>query len=143
MLTRLRIRNFRRLEEADIDLAEVVVLAGPNNSGKTAGRQVLCLWELGLRRWREKRSGHAAPGKRLGVPVSRRDFIAVPVPHADLLYEPVAAVRAGHLSSTATESSLSCIPAPGPVGREMEAVEWAPGPPAAARSSPQLPPSGV
>lgn len=86
MLTRLRIRNFRRLEEADIDLAEVVVLAGPNNSGKTAVLQALCLWELGLRRWREKRSGHAAPGKRLGVPVSRRDFIAVPVPHADLLW---------------------------------------------------------
>lgn len=86
MLTRLQARNFRRLEEADIDLGEVTVLAGPNNSGKTAALQALCLWALGLRRWCERRSGHAAPGKRLGVPVSRRDLIAVPVPHADLLW---------------------------------------------------------
>lgn len=86
MLTRLRVRNFRRLEEADIHLGEVVVIAGPNDSGKTAVLQALCLWALGLRRWRERRSGHAAPGKRPGVPISRRDLIAVPVPRADLLW---------------------------------------------------------
>jgi len=86
VLTRLLVRNFRRLEEADIGLDAVTMLAGPNDSGKTAALQALCLWALGLRRWRERRSGHAAPGKRLGAPVNRRDLIAVPLPHTDLLW---------------------------------------------------------
>ena len=31
MLTRLRVRNFKRLKEVDIELGQAVVLIGPNN----------------------------------------------------------------------------------------------------------------
>jgi len=62
------------------------VFIGPNNSGKTTALQALALWEIGLRRWNEKRAGKEASGKRPGVAINRRDLIAVPVPDANLLW---------------------------------------------------------
>jgi len=86
MLTRLRIRNFKRFEEVDIELGKAVVLIGPNNSGKTTALQALALWEIGLRRWNEKRKGKSSPEKRPGVTVNRRDLVSIPVPDANLLW---------------------------------------------------------
>lgn len=34
MLTKLTIKNFKRFEQAEIDLGKSVVFIGPNNSGK-------------------------------------------------------------------------------------------------------------
>ena len=86
MLTRLTIRNFKRFEEVEIELGNPVVFVGPNNSGKTSAMQALALWDLGLKRWNEKREGQKAPGKRPGVAVNRRDLTAAPVPVANLLW---------------------------------------------------------
>ncbi|MCC6464496.1 MAG: AAA family ATPase, partial [Planctomycetes bacterium] len=86
MLTRLVVKNFKRLREADIDLGGNVVFVGPNNSGKTTALQALALWEAGLRRWNEKRAGKASPERRSGVTINRRDLISIPVPVANLLW---------------------------------------------------------
>src|SRR5713101_3226049 len=86
MLTRLRIRNFKRLEDVDIELGRAVVLIGPNNSGKTTALQALALWDVGLRKWNEKRSGKDTPEKSPAVTINRRDLIALPVPAANLLW---------------------------------------------------------
>jgi energy-coupling factor transporter ATP-binding protein EcfA2 len=86
MLTRLRIRNFKRFEDADIELGQTVVFIGPNNSGKTTALQALALWEVGLRKWNERRLGKTSPEKRPGVTINRRDLIALPVPDANLLW---------------------------------------------------------
>src|SRR5579872_2365594 len=86
MLTSLRVKNFKRLEDVEIELAKTVVFVGPNNSGKTTGLQALALWEIGLRKWVEKRSAKDTPEKRPGVTINRRDLIAVPVPDANLLW---------------------------------------------------------
>lgn len=86
MLTRLVIRNFKRFKYAEIPLASPVVFVGPNNSGKTSALQALALWELGLRRWKEKRGDRGAPEKRPGVAINRRDLLMVPVPAANLLW---------------------------------------------------------
>jgi ABC-type taurine transport system ATPase subunit len=86
MLTRLIVRNFKRFDHVDIELGDPVVLIGPNNSGKTTALQALALWEIGLRRWNEKRGGKQAPEKRPGVTISRRDLIATPAPDANLLW---------------------------------------------------------
>lgn len=86
MLTKLTIRNFKRFEEVEIELGSAVVLIGPNNSGKTSAMQALALWDVGLRRWLERRSGGKAPEKRPGVAVNRRDLVAIPVPNANLLW---------------------------------------------------------
>jgi len=87
MLTKLTIRNFKRFEEVEIELGNPVAFIGPNNSGKTSAMQALALWDIGLKRWNEKRSGKGAPGKRPGVTVNRRDLVAIPVPNARLLWQ--------------------------------------------------------
>ena len=59
MLTKLTIRNFKSLRSAEIELGNPVVFIGPNDSGKTSALQALALWDLGRRRWMEKRGGPA------------------------------------------------------------------------------------
>ncbi|MGA2063863.1 MAG: AAA family ATPase [Thermoguttaceae bacterium] len=86
MLTGLRIRNFKRFGDVDIELGKSVVFIGPNNSGKTSALQALALWDIGLRQWNAKRGGKASPEKRPGVTINRRDLISIPVPAADLLW---------------------------------------------------------
>ncbi|MBI2865314.1 MAG: AAA family ATPase [Chloroflexi bacterium] len=86
MLTRLRVRNFKRMAEADFELGKTVVLIGPNNSGKTTALQALALWNIGLKRWIEKRQGRSSPERRPGVTINRNDLISIPVPDVNLLW---------------------------------------------------------
>jgi ABC-type transport system involved in cytochrome c biogenesis ATPase subunit len=86
VLTRLKVRNFKRFDDVEIELGKAVVLIGPNNSGKTTALQALALWELGVRRWNEKRKGKSSPEKRPGVTINRRDLASIPVPDANLLW---------------------------------------------------------
>ncbi|MBI4310112.1 MAG: AAA family ATPase [Candidatus Omnitrophica bacterium] len=83
MLTKLILRNFKRFDEAIIELGEPVVLIGPNNSGKTTVLQALSLWDIGLRTWIEKRGSGAV---RTGVPINRKDLFSLPVPSALFLW---------------------------------------------------------
>ena len=86
MLTKLQINNFKRLDAVAIELGDPVVFVGPNNSGKTSAMQALSLWNIGVKRWQEKRAGKSAPKKRPGVTINRRDLVAIPVPVANLLW---------------------------------------------------------
>lgn len=88
MLTKLITRSFKRFrEEMEIELGESVVLIGPNNLGKTTALQALALWEVGIKRWVEKRGlGESAPKKRPGVTINRRDLTAIPIPSSKFLW---------------------------------------------------------
>ncbi len=86
MLTRLQIRNFKTLEEADIPLGQNVVLIGPNNSGKTSALQALALWHTGLAEWNSRRAGSSRASKRPGVTVNRRSLTHTPVSEARQLW---------------------------------------------------------
>lgn len=86
MLTRIHINNFKKLNDVDIELGKAVVFIGPNNSGKTTVLQALALWDIGLRRWNEKRQGKTSPEERPGVTINRRDLISIPIPAANLLW---------------------------------------------------------
>ena len=86
MLTHLTIRNFKKFGETDFELGDRVVFIGPNNSGKSSALQALALWDLGLKKWTEKRGAGDVPRKRPGVTINRRDLIALPVPDANLLW---------------------------------------------------------
>ena len=67
MLTRLRVRNFKTLEDVDIPLGQNVVLIGPNNSGKTSALQALALWRSGLDEWTARRpEGATKPSSESG-----------------------------------------------------------------------------
>lgn len=86
MLTELLVRNFKTFDETRIELGNPVVFVGPNNSGKSTALQALALWQLGLKRWLEKRGEGDTPAKRPGVTINRRDLTAVPVPSAKMLW---------------------------------------------------------
>ena len=87
MLTKLICRKFKCFGDVEIELGNPVVFIGPNNSGKTAALQALALWDTGLKRWREKYKGRTKPEQRPGVAINRRDLIAIPVSHANLLWQ--------------------------------------------------------
>ncbi|MGO9863248.1 MAG: ATP-dependent nuclease [Terriglobales bacterium] len=87
MLTKIKIRNFKRFGNVEVDLGNPVVFIGPNNSGKTSALQALALWQVGLSRWNERRKGKGLPEKRPGVTINRRDLVSVPVPDANLLWK--------------------------------------------------------
>jgi len=147
MLTKLNLRNFKVFSEVEIDLAERVVFIGPNNSGKTSALQAIALWDIGVKRWLEKRSSENIPTERAGVTINRQDLIAIPVPSAKLLWRDLH-VREGerledktrtrnvrleigvegadngvwkcHLEfDYANEESIYCRPPLGPDGRRM------------------------
>jgi hypothetical protein len=86
MLTKLVIRNFKRLQDATIELGDAVVFVGPNNSGKTSALQAISLWDIGMRSWKTKREGKSSPEKRPGVTINRRDLISTPIPTANDLW---------------------------------------------------------
>lgn len=86
MITRFTIENFKRLGTATLDLGSAAVFIGPNNSGKTTALQALALWDIGLRRWTEKRD-KSSPAERQGVTINRRDLYAIPAPSAKLLWK--------------------------------------------------------
>lgn len=87
MLTRLTIRNFKRIGDADIELGGHVVFVGPNNSGKTSALQALSLWHTGLTQWVTEKSDGASGKKRYGVTLNRKDLFSLPVPHTNLLWK--------------------------------------------------------
>ena len=117
MLTRLAIRNFKLFDDVEFELGDRVVLIGPNNAGKTTALQALALWDIGLKRWMEKRGTGDVPAKRPGVTINRRDLIAVPVPASNLLWRDQH-VRSGSRKDgkTRTENVLVEI--------EVDAVDW-------------------
>lgn len=86
MLTKLVVSGFKMFERVEVELADRVVFIGPNNSGKTTALQALALWDIGAKRWSEKRGSGPIPEKRPGVTINRRDLLAVPVPATNLLW---------------------------------------------------------
>ena len=99
MLTKMVVRNFKILEEEDIELGERVVFVGPNNSGKSSALQALALWSIGVRRWVGKWGVGKVPKERAGVAINRRDLVAVPVPAANLLWRDLH-VKEGYKDGT-------------------------------------------
>lgn len=84
MIKRLTIRNFKRFTEQVFDLHDSVVLAGPNNSGKSTLLQAIATWRMGLDHWVAQRGRKA---KRTAVSVSRLGFTAVPLREMNLLWQ--------------------------------------------------------
>lgn len=86
MIRRVAVRHFKRFRAQTFELAESVVLAGPNNAGKSTLLQAIAAWKLGLDRWVAQREGGRAVA-RAGVAITRGDFTAVPLREMNLLWE--------------------------------------------------------
>ena len=85
MINRVIIRGFKRFQEVTFDIPGHVVLAGPNNMGKTTLLQAIASWSLALDRWKQlndfnKRKGYVR------APIARQAFSSVPLRSFDLLW---------------------------------------------------------
>lgn len=88
MISKVALRYFKLFERQEFNLSDHIILAGPNNSGKTSLLQAVVAWNLALQRWKEKRgpdSGSTAK-QRTGIPLVRKDFTALPLREMDLLW---------------------------------------------------------
>jgi DNA polymerase III delta prime subunit len=87
MIRELVLRRFKRFDEERFDLKGHVILAGPNNCGKTTVLQALAAWALGLKRWRELNDFQRHGGAYTKAPLARQAFSAVPLRSYDLLWK--------------------------------------------------------
>ena len=86
MIHTIRIRGFKRFENVEFRLLGHVVLAGPNNTGKTTVLQAIASWALALRRWRELNDFNSRQGYTR-APIARHAFSAVPLRSFDFLWK--------------------------------------------------------
>ncbi|MBI4383117.1 MAG: AAA family ATPase [Nitrospinae bacterium] len=85
MITKVRVRYFKKFEDEEFDLREHIILAGQNNSGKTTLLQAIAVWNLALRKWLAKRASSKAK-IRTGVTITRKEFTAIPLREMSLLW---------------------------------------------------------
>ena len=82
MITRIRIKHFKKFPDEEFELGSEIVLAGPNNSGKTTLLQAIATWRMCLDKWLLEK--WPDPEKTLraktkpGVHISKKEFTAVP-----------------------------------------------------------------
>ena len=86
MIERVTIRRFKRFDEVTFDLPGHIVLAGPNNTGKTTMLQAVAAWDLALTRWKQLNDYHRHGGSYTKAPIARQAFSAVPLRAFDLLW---------------------------------------------------------
>ena len=89
MIQKVTIRNFKRFTEQTFELEDSVVLAGPNNAGKSTLLQAIATWKFGLEWWisQQKAAATSTRMKRTGVAVTRGDFVSVPIREMNLLWQ--------------------------------------------------------
>ena len=86
MIHSVRIRGFKRFAEVAFRLPGHLVLAGPNNTGKTTVLQAIASWSLALQRWRELNDFNPRNGYTW-APIARQAFVSVPLRSFDLLWK--------------------------------------------------------
>lgn len=86
MITKVRVEFFKRFATGTFDVSDDVVLAGPNNSGKTTLLQAIAVWNLAVLRWLGEHAESSKAKQRTGVPISRNDFTAIPLREMNLLW---------------------------------------------------------
>jgi hypothetical protein len=80
------IKGFKRFDEVTFDLPGHVVVAGPNNTGKTTLLQAIAAFSLALDFWLRRNDFQRHGGAYTKVPVTRQVFSAVPLRVFDLLW---------------------------------------------------------
>ena len=79
MIREVTLRRFKRFNDQTFRLDGHVVLAGPNQSGKTTLLQAIAVWQLAWTRWTEAGRAERQDDAYAWVPIARQAFFAVPV----------------------------------------------------------------
>lgn len=85
MITKVVIRRFKRFKEVTFDIPGHIVLAGPNNTGKTTLLQAIASWSLALDRWKQLNDFNPRQ-VYIKAPIARQAFSSVPLRSFDLLW---------------------------------------------------------
>ncbi|MDA1049563.1 MAG: AAA family ATPase [Planctomycetota bacterium] len=87
MIREVTIRRFKRFEEVTFSIPGHVVVAGPNNCGKTTLLQAIATFAFALDQWRRRNDFQRHGGHYTKVPISRPAFYSVPLKAFDLLWK--------------------------------------------------------
>ena len=82
----VRIEGFKRFQDIEFVLPGHVVVAGPNNTGKTTLLQAIAAWDLALTRWQALNDFQRHGGHYTRAPIARQAFSVVPLRSFDLLW---------------------------------------------------------
>jgi AAA15 family ATPase/GTPase len=93
MISKIRIKNFRQIEDQTIEFTSAVVIVGPNNGGKTTVLQAISLFAIAVTNWATERTNSRA-SKRTGVAISIEDLLNIPVTEVNQMWRGMA-VREG------------------------------------------------
>ncbi len=81
MIKKVRIRNFKRIEDQTFELTDFDLLVGSNNSGKSSFLQALSIWQFCVEQFkRVKRAG------KTGIQIVLPNFTALPLPEFNLIW---------------------------------------------------------
>ncbi len=86
MIRRVIIDGFKRFDRVEFALPGHIVVAGPNNTGKTTLLQAIAAWNLSLTRWKELNDFQRHGGSYTKAPIARQAFSPVPLRAFDLLW---------------------------------------------------------
>ena len=86
LIRKVRLEGFKRFDDVEFVLPGHVVLAGPNNTGKTTLLQAIAAWDLALTRWKSLNDFQRHGGQFTKAPIARQAFSAVPLRSFDLLW---------------------------------------------------------
>ncbi|OFV91688.1 MAG: hypothetical protein A3H95_01820 [Acidobacteria bacterium RIFCSPLOWO2_02_FULL_64_15] len=107
VIRRVLIEGFKRFERVEFVLPGHIVVAGPNNAGKTTLLQAIAAWNLSLARWKELNDFQRHGGEYARAPLARHAFAAVPLRSFDLLWRNRA--YAGEIRITVTTDDWSLL----------------------------------
>lgn len=96
MIEQVTIKGFKRFHDTTFHLPGHVVLAGPNDSGKTTLLQAIAAFGLALRRWKRLNDFQRHGGSYTKAPISLQTFYAVPMRSFDLLWRNRYYVKGEH-----------------------------------------------
>lgn len=83
----MHVEYFKRFRDETFEFTDAIVIAGPNNAGKSTLLQAVAVWGFAVQRWMQERGTRTSRARqRTGIPVSRRDFSAVPLRDMNLLW---------------------------------------------------------
>jgi len=87
MIRLVKLNGFKRFDEVEFRIPGHLVLAGPNNTGKTTLLQAVAAWELGFRKWRELNNFNPRRNGYSWQELERLNFSAVAVRSFELLWK--------------------------------------------------------
>jgi len=89
MIDKIIVRHFKKFETLEFRLPDHLVIAGPNNCGKTSLMQAIATWSAMASQWRDKHPDLAREedGNYPSLALTYQEFQTVPLAHFNQLWE--------------------------------------------------------